>query len=180
MNGKTMKKGFILILITMIFFPLCSESLDVPEGYRGVRIGMNMDDVKEVLKNDDLFNYRGERDVSLLPSEHQSIIETSSDTWLQRCWFQFYENTLYSIIINFNPELMDYNSVYRQLTEKYGMHTEMSPERVVWKDSYITMSLEKPVSVKYLYNDYFERITGESTVKETKMEETRDSILGDL
>ena len=63
----------------------------LPKGYRSIVLGMDFEAVKDALKKDGLFGYRGERDVSLLPGENRVLIETSSTGYLARCWFQFYE-----------------------------------------------------------------------------------------
>ncbi len=175
-----MKKIFITLLLTVFLSLSLYAQQSVPNGYRNIRLGMNIEDVKEELKADYIFNYRGERDVSFLPSNSQTIIETSSDTWLERCWFQFHEDELYTIIINFNSERIDYFSVYNELLGKYGEHVSLSPERVVWESNSVTMSLERPVSVKYVDNAVFESIRDQANVEQTAMEDLRENILGDL
>ena len=176
-----MKKCFcIVVMLITVFTMAISQTKSIPDGYRSIRLGMTLEEAKENLQKDYIFNYRGERDVSLLTGKNQTIIETSGDTWLENCWFQFYNNELYSIIINFNPTYFDYNSIYNTLNDSYGIHTEMDPKHVIWEDSDITMSLERPISVKYLDNKIFEEIRELSMIEETVIEETRDSLLGDL
>ncbi len=175
-----MKKNHIIAFCAIFFCFLAYTQESIPNGYRNIRLGMNIDDVKEELKADSIFNYRGDRDVSFLPSDNQTLIETSSETWLERCWFQFYNDTLYTIIINFNSERIDYYSVYNELLTSYGEHIELSPERVVWESNSVTMSLERPVSVKYVDNQVFNTIREEALVEQTAMEDLRDDILGDL
>ena len=70
---------------------------------------MSLDDVKELLQKDTRFGYRGDRDVSLLPGENRVLIETDTSrtapySYLDRCWFQFYEDKLYTITINMNRD----------------------------------------------------------------------------
>ncbi len=175
-----MKKFYFLVfsLVLCCFALQAQESL--PAGYRNITLGMDIETVKEELQADYIFNYRGERDVSFLPADNQALIETSSDTWLERCWFQFYNDELYTIIINFNPERIDYFSVYSELLEKYGEHISLSPERVVWENTNVTMSLERPVSVKYVDKQVFDAIRDEANIEQTIMEDLRDDILGDL
>ncbi len=174
-------KKFFIIALSVVFLSLCAYSQEsLPNGYREIRLGMNIEDVKDALQADYIFNYRGERDVSFLPAENQTLIETSSDTWLERCWFQFHNDTLYTIIINFNSERIDYFSVYNELLEKYGEHVSLSPERVVWESNSITMSLERPVSVKYVDKAVFESIRDKAIIDQTIMEDLRENILGDL
>ncbi len=175
-----MKKCIIIMLMLFSFCLSLYAQEALPNGYRDIRLGMNIEEVKEALKSDSLFGYRGERDVSFLPSENQTLIETSSDSWLEHCWFQFYDDTLYTIIINFNPEKIDYHSVYNELIKQYGEHKELSPQRVVWENDSITLSLERPVSVKYIDRAVFDSLQQETVSNESITEMLRENILGDL
>ena len=66
----------------------------LPAEYRSIRLGMGIDAVKEALKQDAVFGYRGERDVSLLPTENRSLIESAGSYFISRSWFQFYKDNL--------------------------------------------------------------------------------------
>ncbi len=176
-----MKKIFALsIALLLCISSSAQETQTLPDGYRTIRLGMNIEAVKEALIADSIFGYRGDRDVSFLPTENQTLIETSSDSWLEHCWFQFYNDTLYTIIINFNPDKIDYHSVYNELSAKYGQHKELSPQRVVWEDSSVTLSLERPVSVKYIDKVVFDSLLIESNENTSTIEIIRENILGDL
>lgn len=149
----------------------------LPQGYRSIKLGMSVEETKQALKADSLFGYRGERDVSLLPGENRKLIETSSDGYLERCWFQFYEDKLYTIILNFNPEKMDFYSIFNRLLAKYGEPENLSPEIVRWQDEQVLLSLERPISVKYIDRKTFDKLTDMSTVEQTVFENIRDGIL---
>ena len=97
------KKSLLLVLAA--FFCMKAFSEDLPSGYKNIRLGMSMDDVKSELKKDLNFGYRGERDISLLSGENESIIETDTSkiapySFLERCWFQFQDEALFTITIN--------------------------------------------------------------------------------
>lgn len=177
------KNYFVALLLCAIF--LCvnlaaQEIATLPTGYRSIELGMSLDATRKALEGDYIFGYRGERDVSLLPTENRTLIETSSDTWLERCWFQFYEDNLYTIIINFNPEKIDYHSVFNELTSKYGEPKSLSPEKVTWENEAVTLSLERPVSVKYVGRPIFESLLEQGLVDEAASETVRSGILEDL
>ena len=152
----------------------------LPSGYRSVKLGMTLEEVKKALRSDSFFGYRGERDVSLLPGENRVLIETSSAGYAERCWFQFYEDKLYTLIVNFNPEKIDYYSVFTKLLEKYGTPAELTPEQAVWRNEEVILSLERPVSVKYIDRTVFERLGEASRVEESVSETIRSGILEDL
>lgn len=179
-----MKKiAFFLLAFCAVNFASFGENL--PRGFGGVELGMSLDDAKSALKSNSDFGYAGDRDVSLLPGDARVLIETDSYNmqhhgFLTRCWFQFYEETLYSIIINFNPERIDHYSLYTTLVKKYGEPDDFSPERSVWKNGDVTMSLERPLSIKYIDNEISEKLVQQSLVQKNGFEITRERFLDSL
>ena len=138
---------FSLLLVCFSYFLLAQ---DLPMGYKEIQLGQTVEEVREILEKDSSFGFRGERDVSLLPTEERVLIETSGSSFFDRCWFQFYEGKLYSIILNINPERMDYFSMFKTFTQKYGGPTFLNPSKSEWKNDIVLLSLEKPLTVKYL------------------------------
>lgn len=138
---------FSLLLVCFSYFLLAQ---DLPMGYKEIQLGQTVEEVREILEKDSSFGFRGERDVSLLPTEERVLIETSGSSFFDRCWFQFYEGKLYSIILNINPERMDYFSMFKTFTQKYGGPTFLNPNKSEWKNENVILSLEKPLTVKYL------------------------------
>ena len=179
-----MKKfTFFLFAFCAVNFALPAEIL--PKGFGGVELGMSLDDAKSALRSNSDFGYAGDRDVSLLPGDARVLIETDSYNmqhhgFLTRCWFQFYEENLYSIIINFNPERIDHYSLYTTLVKKYGEPDDFSPERSVWKNADVTMSLERPLSIKYIDNATSEKLVRQSLVQKNGFEITRERFLDSL
>ena len=144
-----MKK--ILFVIFIVFFcalPFFSQTL--PMGYKDIQLGQTFEQVRSILEKDSAFGFRGQRDVSLLPTEERILIETSGSAFFERCWFQFYEDKLYSIILNVDTERMDYFSMFKTFSQKYGEPTSLNPSKSEWKNDSVVLSLEKPLTVKYL------------------------------
>ena len=114
-----------LFLFSFILFSLCfAEELallssngmqSLPVSFHDIGLGMAIDEVKEILKNDSSFAYRGDRDVSLLNKKNRSLIEANGVHFVKRGSFQFYDEKLYSIIIQMNPDKIDYYSIYSSL-----------------------------------------------------------------
>ena len=181
-----MKKAFFLFA-SLALAALCFEAFAeaLPKGYGGVELGMSLDSAKQALKSKSDFGYNGDRDVSLLPGDARVLIETDSRNtqrhgFLTQCWFQFYKENLYSIIINLNPERVDHYSVYTALVKKYGEPNDFSPERCVWKNDSVTMSLERPLSLKYTDNKTLEDLSQKSLVQKNGWETTREMFLNEL
>ena len=165
------------------FFCFAQDSL--PDGFKKLRFGMSVDQVKDELKKDLNFGYRGDRDVSLLPGENRILIETDTSktapySILERCWFQFSEDQLYIITINVNPAKMDYYSIFTTLCHKYGEPDKISPESATWKNDEYTMSLEKPLALKYMDNRIFDSLKQYSNVQKSGEEITRQMFLDEL
>ena len=178
------KKSFIVLTsLTISSLFLFAESL--PHGYKNVTLGMSLEDTKEALVKEPDFGYHGDRDVSLIPNSSRTLIETDADrglgsTFLTRCWFQFSFDELYIITININPERMDYYSIFTKLTEKYGQPTSFDPQTATWKDEQVTMSLEKPLTLKYIDNKIFEQTQNYTNIEKSPNEVTREMFLDGL
>ena len=146
---------------------------------------MSVDAVKDALKKNSEFGYNGDRDVSLLPGENRTLIETDARdfarwSFLEQCWMQFYEDKLYIITINLNKKKVDYYSVFSSLCKKYGDPVEFSPERAVWKNDDYQFSLERPLALKYIDLKTFNSLIDESRIEKSTQEKLRDEFLESL
>lgn len=154
-------------------------------GFGGVELGMTVDEAKKALRANSDFGYHGERDVSLLPGENRILIETDAVSghgfsFLERCWFQFYQDRLYIITINVNREKMDHFSIFDSLCKKYGNPDSVSPEKSVWENEDYSMSLERPLTLKYIDKNTFESLQNKSLVSPSGTEMTREMFLDEL
>ena len=152
----------------------------LPDGYLNIHLGMTSEATKSALLMYPVFGYRGDRDVSILPGFDRLLIETVGDGYLDRCWFQFYENKLYTITININTAQMDYYTVFRTLCQKYGSPRSFSPEKAVWEDENVIMSLEKPLCIKYSDVKVLNEIENRSFIEESTAEKLRQDFLDSL
>ena len=177
------KKILVLISLTAASVFLFAEEL--PHGYKNIKLGMSLEETKENLVKDPDFGYHGDRDVSLIPNSSKTLIETDAEkgvgsNFLTRCWFQFSFDELYIITININPERMDYYSIFTKLTEKYGQPDSFDPQSATWKNDEVTMSLEKPLSLKYIDNKIYEQTQNYSNIQASPTEITREMFLEEL
>ncbi|MBP5402222.1 MAG: hypothetical protein J6Y36_03570 [Treponema sp.] len=161
------------------------NSGSLPKGYGGIELGMSVDSVKDALKKNSEFGYNGDRDVSLLPGENRVLIETDARdfarwSFLEQCWFQFYDDKLYVVTINLNKKKVDYYSVFSSLVKKYGEPAEFSPERALWKNDDVQFSLERPLALKYIDIKTFNSLIDESRIEKSTQEKLRDEFLESL
>ena len=149
----------------------------LPAEYRSIKLGMNIDAVKEALKADAVFGYRGERDVSLLPTENRSLIESAGSYFISRSWFQFYKDNLYTMIFKLNTDTVDYYSVYSKFCEKYGEPASINPQRAVWEDGHTRVVIERPLIVKYIDLTVFNELISQSTTEKAAAETNRQNFI---
>ena len=153
------------------------EKTALPAEYRSIRLGMDIDAVKEALKQDAVFGYRGERDVSLLPTENRSLIESAGSYFISRSWFQFYKDNLYTMIFKLNTDTVDYYSVYSKFCEKYGEPASINPQRAVWEDEHTRVVIERPIIVKYIDLTVFNELISQSTTEKAAAETNRQNFI---
>jgi len=172
------------ILLVVFSFFLIAPVFSLPNGYSSAKLGMDIDSLKDALKKDHQFGYRGDRDVSLSPSDGQFLIETDGSqfgfSFLGRCWFQFANDKLYIITLNLDRSKVDHYSVFSKLCEKYGNPDELSPKKSVWRDGNVILSLEKPLTLKYTDAKAFDSKKDSSNVEKTTSEKARDEFLDSL
>jgi len=154
-----------------------SGSAGLPRGFRGVELGMSLAEVEDVLKSDELFLYRGGPDVSLLPRPNEKLLEVQGLSFVKRAFFQFNEDKLFSAIYVLNPEKMDHYSVFTRLSERYGKPGSLSPRESVWSDGSVSVSLERPLTVKYLDLGVLEKFRQSSQVRQSWEDLSRQDFL---
>lgn len=157
-----------------------SANQPLPNGYSTVKLGMTVEETKSALLRAPDFGYRGDRDVSLLPGENRQLIETTGGSFLDNCWFQFYENSLYIISINVNQEFMDYYSIFSTLCKKYGNPNYLDPEKATWEDENVILSLEKPLCLKYTDAKISKELLEQSEAQQATIEYLRQGFLDSL
>lgn len=177
-------KKISIFSFTILFMGILFAKEPLPTGYRNIHLGMTLDETKTALLKDSSFGYHGDRDVSLVPGTNTKLIETDTGTYslsyLERCWFQFDQDLLYTITININIQKMDYYSVFTTLVDKYGDPDSLNPQRAVWKNEETTLSLEKPLTLKYIDNKTFDQLQNYSSIEKSATEITKQMFLDEL
>lgn len=152
----------------------------VPRAYRGIGLGMSMEEVKEALKADGLYAYRGDPDVSLLPRPSETLIEVAGTSFVRRAFFQFYEDRLFVMILSLNEKEIDHYSVFTSLSGKYGKPSTLSPSESVWLDEATRLSVERPLALKYIDRATFDELKAKGEAIRSYEELLRADFLSDL
>ena len=82
--------------------------------------------------------------------------------------------------INFNRNKIDYYSIFRTLSEKYGEPNSLDPQKSVWKDNDVTVILEKPLSIKYIDNETYDELSNYSNISKSAEENVRQMFLDEF
>jgi hypothetical protein len=157
-----------------------AASAEVSGTYRTLSLGMDIEAAKEQLLADPIYGYRGERDVSLLPGENRSLIETSGSSFIRRAWLQFNDGKLYVMTFQLDPDKVDYYSIYSSLVRKYGEPTALDPQKAAWSAKDIALSLERPLTVKYLDMKTFTALVGASQAGQSAADIAREDFINDF
>lgn len=177
-----MKHSLIIFAVVLAAVALPSglhaeDYAPLPDGFSTVKLGMDMETAKETLEKDSYFLYRGDPDVSLLPQPDTSIIECKGFLFIDKASFQFYGDSLYIIILRLNPEELDYFSMYTALTEKYGPPISLDPEQIIWTDEKVRLSLERPLTMKYIDWQVFSGLRDEAGLEDSYRASTRKEFI---
>jgi hypothetical protein len=148
-----------------------------PTGFRALELGALIEEVKSNLEADTNFAYRGDPDVSFLPQDRRTLIETEGRRFIERAFFQFHERRLYTITILLNRNELDFYTMYTAFTEKYGEPTSLSPTEVVWLSDDVRFSLAKPLTVKYVDRPVFESRNQQRELAESMEQFAREQFV---
>lgn len=153
------------------------EFKPLPDGYDGIQLGMAIETVKEMLMSSSGFSYRGEPDVSMSPVRKQTVIDCDGVLYIDRGYFQFEDDRLYIITMVMDPEFIDHYSIYTAFREKYGEPEYLDPQKTVWEDGSVRISLERPLSLKYIDIEVFDNLQQKSSAEKSIETELRQDFL---
>jgi len=151
-----------------------------PRQFRGLFLEQTLDDLKTALAQDGLFRFRGDRDVSFLPISEQTLIETTGLSYIRRAYFQLTDGAVFIMSFSLDTRLMDHYSVYTSFVKKYGEPAVLNPGEAVWETDETRVSIERPLTVKYIDKMVFDRLIEESRTRERQELFNREEFLADF
>jgi hypothetical protein len=154
-----------------------SPAGELPRQFRNISLGMGLEELKAALSQDELFNFRGDRDVSFLANPQQNLVETAGLSFIKRAFFQLRGGELFIMAFTMNTALVDHYSIFTTLTEKYGQPLSLSPRQSVWENGTTRLTLERPLTVKYIDLGVFNEIVENSTIRETHELQRRQEFI---
>ena len=154
-----------------------TEEPKLPNGFMNITLGMDINDVKEKLKGNSYFNYRGDPDVSMLMTRNQQLIECSGFSFIEKAYFQFFEGKLFIITLVLNMERIDFYTMYTSFEEKYNKAERVDPKGAYWENRDINLYLEKPLTVKYMDKKVLDRLASERKEVENRNSKIKEDFL---
>jgi hypothetical protein len=141
---------------------------------------MGLEELKAALQKDGLFYFRGDRDVSFLPSREQNLIETTGFSFIRRAFFQLRAGELFIMGFSLDPAIIDHYSVFTTFVKKYGEPSSLDPKQAVWEAGDTRVSIERPLTVKYIDMAVFRDLIGRSELEESQELLLRQEFLDDF
>ncbi|MDR2134349.1 MAG: hypothetical protein LBP27_04510 [Treponema sp.] len=160
--------------------PPAGEKAELPRRFRELSLGMNLDALKNSLKGDGLFSFRGDRDVSFLPFREQSLVETTGSSFIRRAFFQLRDDVLFIMAFSLDTGLVDHYSIFTSFVEKYGEPLYLDPGQAVWENEDTRLAIERPLTVKYIDRKIFNEIIDESSLMESRELRRRQEFLDEF
>ena len=155
-------------------------SEELARKFRELQLGMSLEDLKTALTNDGLFEFRGDRDVSFLPIKEENLVETTGLSFIRRAFFQLREDKVFIMAFRLDDRRIDHYSVFVSLIQKYGEPVSLNPHEAVWENEETRISLERPLTVKYIDMTTFKAIIGESKAEEAAEVFRRQGFLNEF
>jgi hypothetical protein len=157
-----------------------AAGVPLPRSYRETGLGMSLEDLKAGLARDEIINFRGDRDVSFLPSREQTLVETTGFSFIRRAFFQLRDGKVFIMAYALNTRLVDHYSVFTAFTEKYGEPVYLDPKQAVWENEDTRVAIERPLTVKYIDKTVFNDMVNESALIESAGIRRRQEFLDDF
>jgi hypothetical protein len=197
MNRKICLNQFtVFCLLAVIFFLVYQGKLNaqaaavtdslpaavpgLPRQFRELSLGMSLDNLKETLAKDELFIFRGDRDVSFLPAREQSLVETTGRSFVKRAFFQLRDGEVFIMAFSLNTEIIDHYSVFTRFVERYGEPSWLNPKESVWETEETRIAVERPLTIKYIDKKVFNDIIEESNLLESRQVRLRQEFLDEF
>jgi hypothetical protein len=179
-SGKVNKFAVVFFVFIVSVLGAQEEKGVLPTKFRSFSLGMKLDDLKNELINDSYFAFRGDRDVSFLPLTEQNLVESAGYNFVKRAFFQLKDGNVFIMSFSLNTEMIDHYSVYTAIVKKYGQPIILNPREAIWESDTTRVSIERPLTVKYIDKTIFDSLVEESKIGASESTEMRKEFLDDF
>ncbi|MGL4394634.1 MAG: hypothetical protein ACRCS8_05360 [Brevinema sp.] len=141
--------------ILFIFLTLHSLSFSQDFNFFGIKLGMNSDEVLEVVKNSkDIIPSEDILLKQLIPPTPVTLVLKGNNTnnnAIKRVHLDLYQTTNYQITIMLNSDYFSFYTLSEKLLDKYGTNAQRTSRRVTWflnEENTVKLTLEYPSTIK--------------------------------
>jgi hypothetical protein len=156
-----------------------AETTPTPSSYRAFSLGMGLDELKNALSQDKLFNFQ-ESDVSFVPSRNANYVATTGFSFIKRALFQIKDERVFVMAFTMDVDKVDYYSMYTTLVKKYGEPYILDPKQAVWEDEKTRLTLERPLFIQYVDKEAFSKALSEAAAARNEELEMRAEFLNEF
>jgi hypothetical protein len=154
-------------------------SSGLPRSFRGIFLGIGLEELKDAVRKDSIFYFREDRDVSFLPSDQeQTLVETQGLSFIRRAFFQLRYGEVFIMSFTLDTAMVDHYSVFTAFVNRYGDPTSLNPQEAVWETDTTRVSIERPLTVKYIdkYNFEMFRLSPEAILISPSADSAREML----
>ena len=152
----------------------------ISDGFGDIALGDSLQNTVQKIMLSDFFSFNEAEDVSIIPSSANSLITTQGVRYIQEGFFQFDTDALVSIHLILNGNYIDHFSLFTFLMNTYGQPQILTPHLSTWESDTVRISLEKPLTIKYVDLQYFLVQQKERTVQESESQRGINEFLEQL
>ena len=187
-DTRIVRLYIILSCLFLVISPVWSQETPASAGshepsaalsreFFGISLLDSLDVVKDRLKGHPYLYYRGDPDLSFVPHTTRIVIDSEGHYYVARGLLQFCEEKLYIMTLFLNPRQIDYYSLFTALTKRYGRPISLDPSAAIWQDGKTRLSLEKPLTFKYIDCETFDKLRDEGKAQKSLEEQSRQKFL---
>jgi len=173
------KLFFIFLFLIITFFIYSIEPLS--DGYKDIKLGMSMDQVRGILEKSIEFNYKKEEILTFRLEPDTEIISTEGfRNYIINAYFHFSHDQLFQIILKLHTKKIGYYNLLKQFTERFGKSTKLSPTKASWDNEKIRIIIEKPCTLKYVYLPIWNGLLKNDNTSDHILDINREKFIDDL
>lgn len=149
-------KIFFFLFIQSSLFSLESK---LNNGYKDIKLGMKMEEVKKIINTMTDFSPLKEEVLVVRTEPDTQIITTEGLGFIEMAYFHFHDDVLFQILLKLSEKKIGYYTLLKSLIEKYGPPLSLTPNKAYWTDDVTKIVIEKPCTIKYQYLPIWNNLT---------------------
>ncbi len=161
-----------------------SELKKAIEGWGEIKLGMNREEVKEVIKNSYPYLSLKEDLITDFIEEDSNFLETYSQIYINKMQFQFnQDDKLFLLRVQLSPLFYSFSGLVDELKVKYGENFTLKFGKAIWENAEKKMELYKDNTIVYLSKEMIEEAittTGNTSFIEEEKENQQANIIDNL